>query len=352
MLRDHERRRNGKIRAEEKRRFFKRLDLALEAVSDIAETDWLIKETFTALLNLKGDFARRGYLVYEPETCMRGRPFGRVVRKHLEPVFRALPVLPIDLEDPQKYQTIARTIEEEFERSRELGEDWSPAQEIVGNLLIPVFQALADFYRHSLPEEKTGLCKFCFRLKRSGSEYCPLHTRAKPGCNEIGNVDRKGNRGRYVEALRKNPSEAFRRTKVLSHARFRLAGPDERILSGNIGRSWSSAREELARRLEKDTPHVFERIKKALSVSDWETAVKDMGIGLGDIPPPPWPVSGVLFWLRAAEAYFSSGFEKTSTKANRIRAMLARGAKQTDIARSVGTSRQLVNRIANGKRGK
>ena len=112
------------------------------------------------------------------------------------------------------------------------------------------------------------------------------------------------------------------RTKVLGHARFRLAGPDERILSGNIGRFWSSAREDLARRLEKDAPHVFERIKKALSVSDWETAVKDMGAALGDIPPSPWPVSGVLFWLRSAESYFSSGFEKTSTKAARIRAML------------------------------
>ncbi|MGL3711429.1 hypothetical protein ACSYAY_11375 [Leptospirillum ferriphilum] len=77
-----------------------------------------------------------------------------------------------------------------------------------------------------------------------------------------------------------------------------------------------------------------------------------MGAGLGDIPPPPWPVTGVLFWLRAAEAYFSSGFENTSTKAARIRAMLGQGMKQSSIAKSVGTSRQLVNRIANEKRGK
>lgn len=352
---NYERRKNGKIRKEEKKRFFKNLELAIEGLTgrkeQISEDPaGLIKGSIQALFNLKKDLARSGYVVFKSDidVNVEGRHFRRVVQKHLEPIFQALPELPLaDFADPSQYQTIAGNIEEQFDRDWEFGISWSPDQEIVGNLVIPILQSLSDFYRRSLPEEKTGLCIICFRMKKSGSEYCFLHTRAE--CNKICNENRKGNRARYAEARRKKPSKEFLRAKVFSHGKFRLSIQDERILSDNIVQSWSSTKERLADRLKNEAPHVFKRIQTAFSASDWETAVQEMAVGLGDDPPPPCPVSGVFFWLIAAEAYFSSGFEKIS-KADQIREMLGQGMKQSDLTRSVGVSRQLVNRIAREKR--
>ncbi|KGA93671.1 hypothetical protein LptCag_1381 [Leptospirillum ferriphilum] len=390
---DYERRENGKIRAEAKKWLFKNLDLALEDAffervaqfpevvavlwfgaadavklcknkdpripDELGDVVRFMKKFWSALNSLKKDLSRSGYVVYNPKACTEGdgRRFGRVVRKHLEPIFRDLPPLPpIDLEDPLQYLSIARKIEEWFENYNDVGKPWSIAQNCGGNFLILVLQSLSIFYRNCLPEKKIGICKICPRIKTSGSEYCRLHTRA---CNKTSNAGMGGNRARYAEARRKKPSnftplvlKEYICTRNLSHPpsgyQWRIRALDEKF-NPYIIHSWPAAKAPLAAALRTAYPHVFERIQTALDAPDWETAVQKMGLALEDEPPHTLHFSGVILWLCSFDAYFSAGFEKISPKTDQIRELLDQGMKQADLARSIGVSRQLVSRISREK---
>ena len=71
-----------------------------------------------------------------------------------------------------------------------------------------------------------------------------------------------------------------------------------------------------------------------------------MGECLEDRPPETEDSTIVFSWLRALELCFNSELETKQTKSDKVKEMLLKGYKQSEVARELGVSRQLVSRIA------
>lgn len=317
------------------------------------EDDPLVKLLVAAIENFRHDLEKPGGIVYPRNSGSSDhigtRHLPDRVRKHLFPILKELPVDIRMIEslkflDPTDYLRI----EKEIEESSDIFWDcWSDTQKGVADALIDVIHGVEML--HKALSSPIRYCRMCPKQTvDEKSDFCKDH---HPKMSPAG----------YMAGRRKTKKNGNIQWKkeigILSvwHAQgnpsvkeFDSSGKDiSEKLTHFLRSSWPEAKKVFLELLKDELPMTYKKISGPIEKTDsWKEAIDRMGECLED-PPPKTENSTIIFsWLRAAESWFESDLAEKSTKSGEIRKMLSQGYNQSEVAKKLGVSRQLVSRIA------
>ncbi len=317
------------------------------------ENDPLVKLLVVAIENFRHDLEKPGGIVYPRNSGstdhIGSRHLPNRVRKHFLPILKELPISNHLVEslkflDPTDYLRIEKEIEECMGLPWEL---WSHSQKRVADVLIDVIRAVERLHKalavpirfcrlcpKQTADEKTDFCKD-HHPKMSSAGYIAGRRKAE----KIGNTPWKKEIGILsVWHAQGNPSVK----------EFDSSGKDISAKQTYFLRSfWPEAKKFFLESLKDELPITYKKISGPIEkTNSWKEAIDRMGECFED-PPPKTENSTLIFsWLRAWESWFESNLTEKSTKSDEIRKMLSEGYNQSEVAKKLGVSRQLVSRIA------
>lgn len=315
------------------------------------EDEPLTKLLINGVKGLRRD-VETGVIVYSDAEHIGKRRLQDRVRKHLFPILKTLPIdirmiESLELRNPSDYLRIEKEIEES---SEVFWDFWSNSQNRVADALVDVIRAVEMLQTAlSVP---IRFCRMCPRQTTDKtSDFCKEHHPKISPANYMA-ARRKANKSGPETAPPWMQEIAF---ISLWHAKrkpsVKVSDASEEDISKKLNHfmtsSWPKAKACFLESLKTELPFVYKKVSASIEkTGSWKEAIKKMGSCLDDQPPETEDSTIVFSWLRALELCFNAEHETKQTKSEKVKEMLSKGFKQSEVAKELGVSRQLVSRIA------
>lgn len=318
------------------------------------EDDPLVKLLVAAIEDFRHDLEKPGGIVYPLHSGssdhIGSRHLPNRVRKHFLPILKELPigyhmVESLKFLDPTDYLRIEKEIEECMELPWEL---WSHSQKKVADVLIMnVFRPIQSL--HKALSSRIRFCRMCPKQTvDEKSDFCKdHHPKMSPAGYMAGRRKTKKNRNnqwkKEIAILSFWHAQGKPSVKEFDSSGKNISAKQTHFLRS----SWPEVKKVFLESLKAELPMTYKKISGPIEkTNSWKEAIDRMGECLED-PPPKTENSTIIFsWLRAAESWFESNLTEKSTKSGEIRKMLSQGYNQSEVAKKLGVSRQLVSHIA------
>ena len=314
------------------------------------EDEPLAKLLIAGVKGLRQDAEKPGGIVYSRQSGSTDhigkRRLQDRVREHLFPVLKALPIdirmiESLKLLDPTDYLRIEKEIEESSEI---FWDHWSYTERRVADSLFHVIRAIERL--HKALSTPVRFCRICpRRTVDETSDFCKEH---HPKMSPSG----------YMAGRRRSPTSPWKKEIALMSLWHAMGKPSLKVIDSSGGNeseklnhflrsSWPETKTVFLESLKTELPLTYKKIFGTIKKADsWKEAINQMGECLEDRPPETEDSTIVFSWLRALELCFNSELETKQTKSDKVKEMLLKGYKQSEVVRELGVSRQLVSRIA------